>query len=76
MSPCTRTPPDATIGAHATEWRLQCTYIALAASTLFLVPALALLVRGRPWLALLLVFASLSASLMGWLVPVFAAALG
>jgi hypothetical protein len=47
-------------------------------STLCLIAALALLVRGHrvgTWLALLLAGASMAASVVGWLLPVLASAL-
>jgi hypothetical protein len=70
---------QATCGPNPpTAWRLECTYVALAASALCLVPALVLLVRGHrigTGLALLLACVSMLASLIGWLLPVLASAL-
>jgi hypothetical protein len=61
-----------------TEWRLQCTFIGLGVSSLCLVPALVLLIRGHrigTAVALLLGFFSMAASVIGWLLPVLASAL-
>jgi hypothetical protein len=70
---------QATCGPNPpTQWRLECTYVALAVSTLCLIPALVLLVRGREpgtGVALVLALASMAASFFGWLLPVFASAL-
>ncbi len=68
---CGPTPP--------TAWRLECTYVALAASTACLIPALVLLVRGHKAgtvVALLLAIVSIGASLVGWLLPLLSAAIG
>jgi hypothetical protein len=70
---------QATCGPNPpTQWRLECTYVALAVSTLCLIPALVLMLRGRvtaTQVAVLLAFASMAASFFGWLLPVFASAL-
>lgn len=61
-----------------TAWRLQCTFIGLGVSTLCLLPALVLLIRGHRLGtagALLLALISFAASVIGWLLPVFASAL-
>lgn len=68
-----------TCGPHPpTEWRLECTYIGLAASTLCLVPALVLLIRGHrigTVVALILVCLSMGAEALAWLFPVLASGL-
>lgn len=70
---------EATCGPNPpTEWRLECTYVALAASALCLLPALVLLLRRRvigAVIALLLAAGSIIASMVGYLLPVFASAL-
>lgn len=68
---CGPTPP--------TEWRLECVFVALAASTLCLIPALVLLILGHrlgTGIALFLALISIGVSLIGWLLPVFSAVIG
>ena len=67
---CGPTPP--------TQWRLECIYVGLAVSTLCLIPALVLLVRGHrigTVVALILACFSIMASVIGWILPVLASGL-
>lgn len=62
-----------------TTWRLECTYGALALSTICLVPAFVLLMRGHKTgtgVALLLAVLSIGASFIGWFLPLLVTAIG